>query len=268
MAVGSLPPEPRVMESLKQAWTNIWPSFWILVLFAVLSTLANGVGNNVGRFAEPFSPTFFSLLGLGLLLSIFLGGPLSIGLTKAHLAASRGQKPTWADFGHGFQRYWASVGLVALTTLIVLVGFLLLILPGIFYAVRLAFVNQRFVADGLGIRDSLKASYEDTRGRFWPVIGLGVLSVLLILAGLLALIVGVFVALVLVTQTGVVYWRSIREREGGAPTTPPASATASPPKSPPPAPAKAAPAKTKAPATKAAKTKTATKGSKAGAKKR
>ncbi len=207
MAVGDVP-EPRVVASLKQAWTNIWPHFWWLLLFGAISGLASNI--QAGQdFPTAEGPRIFVNL-VGSLVAIFLGIPLGIGLVKAHLAASRGQKPTWSDLGYAFgKRYWPSIGLGMLWFLIVVGGLLLLIVPGIYWAIRLSFTSQRFVEDTLGPIEAIKASFADTKGRWWSVFGLAVISIPIIIAGLLALIVGVFVAAVLISQMNAVYWRAV-----------------------------------------------------------
>lgn len=216
MAVGDVPREPRVVASLKQAWTNIWPNFWWLLLFGFLAAVASGTGNS-WRASDPtdVEPVAIGVGVVGGLMTVFLGIPLSMGVTKAHLAASRGQKPTWQDLGYAFgPRYWPTVGLGVLTALVIIGGLILLIIPGIYWAVRLAFTHQRFIEDGLGIRDAMRASFADTRGRWWSVFGLVLMAIPLVLAGLLALIVGIFVALVLMEQLCVVYWRSVQAQRG------------------------------------------------------
>lgn len=215
MAVGDLPPGPRVIPSLKQAWTNIWPSFWWLLLFGFIAALASGGGNSAPMRAGEFDPMALGIDVAGGLVTVFLGIPLSMGVTKAHLAASRGEKPTWSDLVYAFgPRYWPAVGLGVLTFLIIVGGLVLLIVPGIYWAVRLAFVHPRFIEDGLGARDAIRASFADTKGRWWPVFGLILMAIPLLIAGLLALVVGVFVALVLIEQMCVVYWRTVQVERG------------------------------------------------------
>lgn len=226
MAVGDVPPEPRIKASIRQAWTNIWPSFWWLLLFGFLAMLAGGPGSGTGRSdVADADPVDIGINVVGGLLSVFVGIPLGFGVTKAHLAASRGEKPTWKDLGYAFgPRYWPSIGLGLLTVLIIIGGLILLVIPGIYWAVRLAFTHQRFVADGLGVKDAIRASFADTKGRWWSVFGLALMSLLLIVAGVLALIVGVFVALVLVHQAWVVYWRSVAARPAAPPPAAPRAA--------------------------------------------
>ncbi len=213
MTVGAVP-EPRVQAALGQAWTNIWPHFWWLLLFGVIE----GVASNI-RLGEPWPGEVRLFVNSGgALIAIFLGAPLGVGLTKVHLAASRGERPTWQDFGYAFgPRYWQSVLLGLLVFLIIVGGLILLIVPGIYWGVKMAFASQRFIEDNLPAVDAIKASFADTKGHWWPVFGMAILALLLFVAGVLALLVGFFVAMVLVPQMFVVYWRAMVEApDGGA----------------------------------------------------
>lgn len=68
-------------------------------------------------------------------------------------------------------RTWAFLALLILQGLAVNLGCLLLILPGIWIAVRLSLAPQVFATEGLRPIDALKRSFELTRGRFWAVLG-------------------------------------------------------------------------------------------------
>lgn len=215
MAVGDIPPEARIKSSIKQAWTNIWPNFWWLLLFTLIAEVASGLQAPSGMSSQTLAAI---LGGLGGLISIFVGIPLSVGLVNVHLVASRGEKPTWSDLGYSFgPRYWSSIGLSLLSLLIIVGGLILLIVPGIYWGVRLSFVYPRFIEDNLGVMDAIRASRADVTGRWWNVFGLALMSIVLIIAGVLALIVGVFVAMVLIGQMSIVYWRSIQAHDAPKP---------------------------------------------------
>lgn len=206
MAVGDLP-EARVIPSVKQAWTNMWPHFWWLLLFGLLAALATGIQWDE---ADP-SPALLAFNIAGGLIGVFVGIPLTYGVVRAHLAASRGEKPTWQHLGYAFSaRYWPSIGLALLTLLIVVGGLILLIIPGIYWGVKLMFAVPRFIEDGSGIMEAIRASRADVTGRWWSVFGLALMAIPLFVAGALALGVGVLVALVLVSQMHVVYWRALQ----------------------------------------------------------
>ena len=83
------------------------------------------------------------------------GGPLNIRKTL---------KVGWQKTGKFFL-----VGL--LNMLIVFLGLVLLIVPGIIFAVWFSFSRFILIKEGLGIKASLARSKELVRGRFWPILG-------------------------------------------------------------------------------------------------
>lgn len=211
MAVGDVPAQPHIRQSIKQAWNNMWPNFWWLLLFGVLVSVLPQIFSLPGYIAPENVALNVGSSVLALLVSFLVVGPLGAGLVDAHLATSRGEKPTWHHMGYGFRHWGQAVLLVVMVALITAVGFILLVIPGIYVAVRLTFATYRFVHDDLDAWDAIKASWEDTRGRWWHTFALGLMGFLLFIAGLLALGVGVFVAMVLVSQMTAVFWRSINE---------------------------------------------------------
>ncbi len=215
MAVADVPSEVRVFASLRQAWTNMWSAFWILLGLTVIVVVASIAGQPGSFLSEEAGWQMQLAWGLfGLAMSVFVIGPLTLGLVKAHLAVTRGQKPAFDDLGYGFSRYLDAVLVTLLSFLIIAAGFILLIIPGIYLAVKLMFTTQRFVDDELSPVEAIKASWADTQGRWWRTFGLALLSIPLFIAGLLALGVGVLVAHVLVGQMNAVYWRSIAQTIG------------------------------------------------------
>jgi hypothetical protein len=86
------------------------------------------------------------------------------------------------------RRLPAVTGTVLLYSLITLLGFVCLILPGIFLAVRLYFSAQVVMAEGLGPSEAISRSSALTEGSFWRVLGIGIL--LSLVAGVMGAIAG------------------------------------------------------------------------------
>ena len=77
----------------------------------------------------------------------------------------------------------------------VILGFLFLIIPGIILAIRFSFFQQAIVEKRLGPIESLKYSWNLTRGNGLSLLGLGILSFFVLLAGGLALLFGLLWAI-------------------------------------------------------------------------
>src|SRR5690606_9946303 len=85
--------------------------------------------------------------------------------------------------------FWSYIGLSIIMSVIILIGFLLLIIPGIILSVWFAFASYILILDNAGIVDSLRRSRESVRGRWWGVFGR------LILVSVVAILITVVTAI-------------------------------------------------------------------------
>jgi hypothetical protein len=69
-------------------------------------------------------------------------------------------------------RFWPMLGMSFLSTAGILLGCLLLLLPGLYLYVRWSLATPVLVAEEAGPGHSLSRSFEETSGRFWPLAGL------------------------------------------------------------------------------------------------
>ena len=89
--------------------------------------------------------------------------------------------------------------------IIIIVGLILFIIPGIIFAIKLQFVDYLIVDKKMGI-DSLSKSWNMTKGVKWNLFLLWILIALINIAGALLLLVGLFITVPLsVVATAYVY---------------------------------------------------------------
>ena len=120
---------------------------------------------------------------------------LDIGLVKIALKLTADQKPELADLFNHYPLFWKYLGGAILSGLIILGGLILLIVPGIYFAVKLQFVTYLIIDQGLGPIDAIKKSWEITGGNFWNLFLFGLVIVLINVLGFLALVVGLLWAI-------------------------------------------------------------------------
>ena len=89
--------------------------------------------------------------------------------------------------------WWPLLALTFLVGAMVAFGLMLLIIPGIWIAVRLSFAEIYLVVEGLGPLAALRKSHDTTKELFWVI--------LLAIAGLYALLIGLSEALVWMVDT-------------------------------------------------------------------
>ena len=88
-----------------------------------------------------------------------------------------------------------------LLTIIVVAGFLFLILPGIFLAIRLAFVTYLVVDKELEPMKAIETSWKMTSGYEFTILGMALMSIFIMIIGLICLIVGIFPAIIWINSS-------------------------------------------------------------------
>lgn len=128
-------------------------------------------------------------------------------------------------------RLLAIIGLQIVAGVIIFVGFVFFVIPGIILALILAVCLPALIAEGIGVFDSLSRSAELTKYNRMRILGVGVLMILillgiLIIGGILAaivpilgalafLILGVLLYPYIYMLTTVLYFRLVELKEGG-----------------------------------------------------
>jgi uncharacterized membrane protein len=130
----------------------------------------------------------FLLTTVGFALSIIF----SLGLIKISLEICDGKEPKISDLFSQYRLFFRFLFTSILKSLICLFGFILLIIPGIIFSIRLSFFDYLIVDKNSRIVESLKRSWEITKGSTLNLFLLYLLLVLINLLGVFALIVGLF----------------------------------------------------------------------------
>jgi len=188
--------EPSVTASFKQGWSALWDYFAILLVVWIVTLVLNGPSNaaNLGRFAGVGEGTLFTLSVIGGAWGALVGIPLNFGNAFVNLEVSRNGDPELSDLLEGFRQYVSALGSAILVGIAIFAGLLLLIVPGIWAALRLSFTPFMVVDRKLGAIDAVKASWNATSGHALQILGFAILAFFVLVAGLLLLIVGVIPA--------------------------------------------------------------------------
>lgn len=114
----------------------------------------------------PEARTLYRIL-TGLLFYPLYTGALILFLD----ARSSGQSPALRNLLAVSLRLWPAFALLAgLSTLAILLGASLFVLPGLWLMIKLAFAEYLLVLRGLGPMRALHESFEMTSGYFWPML--------------------------------------------------------------------------------------------------
>jgi uncharacterized membrane protein len=179
-------------EALRFGW-NTFKAHWLFLLVVVL--LANFISFAPGFFLQWVSEDFFWVKWMVNIVFWVLGAVFTIGLFRVLLLFLAGKKPEYADLLRESKlllSYWVASFLYGL---LIFVGLILLIVPGIIVTVRLQFWTYVMVNKQCGPVAALKESWRITGGSVINIMLFNLLTVAVVFLGVLAFGVGVFVAI-------------------------------------------------------------------------
>jgi uncharacterized membrane protein len=157
----------------------------LLILVYGLPAFLNSLSDLVKK--ENFLISFLLNVASSILSIIF-----SLGLIKISLKIYDNEEPKISEIISQYKLFFRYLFASILKSLITLFGFILLIIPGIILSIRLGFFDYLIVDKNSRIVESLKKSWEITKGSTWNLFLLYFLLGLINLLGVFALIVGLF----------------------------------------------------------------------------
>ncbi len=191
------------------AWRQMWKYFLELLLVSIVSFLITlptiGIFDNDADFqlinSISIDLVFFSLKGvaatlfLGLTFILFFQWPLEYGISFVNLKAIRNEKVAVKDMFVVFQNYWNAVFANLLVAVIVGFGFMLIFVPGIIFACKLAFVPYLIVDKKMEAVEAVKESWRITAGYSFTIFSIGLLVIFVAILGLLFFGVGIIISI-------------------------------------------------------------------------
>lgn len=179
----------------------------IFIVVAVFSILSSSLKNIVNPQKEPL--VYFLLYIVLFVINLVIG----IGVTKIALEFVDGKKPKFTDLFYlrpAVNYFIASF----IQGIITVIGFILLIIPGIIFSIRLSYVSYLIVDKNFGPIEAIKTSWKITKGNIWNLFFFGILLGLINILGLLCLIIGLFVTVPLtMLATAFVYRKLLLQSE-------------------------------------------------------
>lgn len=176
-------------KSWKSLWAQIWVLSGLLIGYAIISMLLQAFIPRPANGTLSIAGTVIVLIGL------FISLIFELGYTKNLFQAIDGEEPQFSSYGQMSRKIFVYFAAKLIYGLIVCAGLLLLIVPGIYLAIRLQFYYMAIVEEDAGILDSLRRSWEITRGSTLKLFLLMLVQVGLMLAGFALFLIGIFVAL-------------------------------------------------------------------------
>lgn len=177
-------------DSIEQSWELVKANFWFLIGLAFIVMLISNLAGWLSELVET-GGLITTISIISWIIQIFL----SIGIINITLKLARGETANWGDLWTKRHLFWRYIGGSILYALIVTGGLLLLIIPGVIWALKYQFFTYALVDKELSIKAALQESRRLTKGHKGNIFVLNILLTLIALLGMLLFFVGLFVAL-------------------------------------------------------------------------
>jgi len=192
---------PSIGGSFGFAWRKMFGNAFIILLVTVIIVgLLNGpsVGANMkfdgGDFNFPPILLFPAIL-FGLAYSFLFLPVIKYGEKYLFLKAMREEEVDLKILIEGFKTKYINIILANLIVFAFsIIGFIMLIIPGIIIACRLIFVPFLVMDKNLDPMKAVEKSWEMTKGHGWEIFFMAILSAFIFIGGVMVFIVGVVIA--------------------------------------------------------------------------
>jgi len=207
---------PSLGGSFSYAWSKIFGKAFLILLVTViivglLDSPAASVKWNMddGNFDWPIFFIFPAII-FGLAYTILFVPVIDYGLQYLFLNAMRDEEADIKLLFEGFRSKYLNIVLANLiVTALVIMGFVMLIIPGIIFACRLAFVSYLVMDKNLDPMKAVEKSWQMTKGHGWTIFFMAITSVFLIIFGIVAFIVGVFISIIWIHAAFATLYQSV-----------------------------------------------------------
>jgi hypothetical protein len=206
---------PTAGASYGKGWDVIWKTFIELFVVSLVYMVISGPMGAMNWEDDQFHWYFVPIIGFAICYGVFLAGPIKYGVKWVFLKAVRKEKINIKDMFSVFERnYWNAVLANLLTGIIIGFGIIMLIVPGIIFACRLAFVPYLVMDQKMDVMDALKASWDMTRGHGWSIFAMALLAIPIVIAGLIMLFFGVFISVIWIGAAFAVMYHAVCLEKG------------------------------------------------------
>lgn len=199
-----------VKESIRFGWETFKKRPWFFIGVTLLIAIASAIASSItSMFGEEGAASLLgTIVNMG--LSTLIGMGSAAFFLKAHDTPEAAQS---SDLWHP-QNFWQYLAATLLTGIIVIIGLILLIVPGIILALMLMFGCYIVVDRGMGPIEALKESRRITAGSRWQLLGFILALIGINLLGLLALVVGLLVSVPISSLAFVHVYRTLSAKAG------------------------------------------------------
>ena len=196
-----------IKESLRFGWETTKANLTFLAGTFLVSIAPSIAGEALGLDErDGIIPALF------VIAAVVIQAALGLGLTKIHLKFARGETAEWRDLFSCGPLLLSYLGAAIVYGLVVVFGLVLLIVPGIIWAVKYGLYYYILLDEHASPFASLERSADMTKGVRWQLFLFALVLGLLNVAGAFAFGVGLLITVPVTSIVGAHVYIKLRER--------------------------------------------------------
>ena len=207
---------PTAGGSFSFAWRKMFEKAFLPLLLAVIITgLLQGPNFGINwkmdshHFGFPFM-FIFPLVLVGLAYGFLFVPVIQYGEKYLFLKAIRDEEADLKTLFEGFKNQYLNIVLANLIVIaLTIIGVVMLIIPGIIIACRLAFVPYLVMDRNMEAMKAVEKSWQMTKGHGWTIFGMAIISFFLAIGGLLVFFVGIIISIMWIHAAFATFYQSV-----------------------------------------------------------
>jgi len=188
--------EPKFMisEVFSTSWKYTKSQIWVLVGLFIGYFILSSI---ISMFGMPAQGSMVGNIIVSL-ISAVISCAFMLGYIKNLFQTMDGEEPQFSAYGQQSRKIVTYFIASVIMCIVVTIGIFLLIVPGIYLAIRLQFYSAYIVEEDCGIIESLQKSWDLTKGQAMPLFLLALAMIGIAIVGCILFFVGLFVAIPLI----------------------------------------------------------------------
>jgi uncharacterized membrane protein len=179
-------------EAIKFGWEVMKNNLLFFVAILLITWIAQSIFSVPGSIAWSGHFVFYPIFSI---ISFVIGIFVAMAYIRICLGFCDGKEADFSDLWTSYPLFFSYLIGSILYGLIVLVGFILLIIPGIIWAIKYSMFGYLIIDRDMPPVAALKKSGEITKGAKWNLFLLGLLFLGIVILGALVCVVGLFAAI-------------------------------------------------------------------------
>lgn len=227
---GIAPQRPGVFKSYGHGWRTMWKYFLELLLISIVSFLlaiptiglSSEKAEEIAQNTLSIDLFFIRIEGVGayiffsLLYLILLEWPVEYGISYASLKAARNERLEVKNMFDVFKNYLNAVLANLLEATIIIFGLVLLIIPGLIFACKLAFVPYLIVDKKMEAVEAVKESWRMTNGYTAQIFGFAVIAFFVAIAGLMLVGIGIVLSVIWTRVAFAAFYHAVEQQRAAS----------------------------------------------------